>query len=137
MKTIAIALALGLAAALPARADSVTIDTAHARIVLTDGEREVIRDYYSRESAPASKPLNKGMKKRLEKGKGLPPGWQKKLARGSAIPADVWSHHEALPYEVLRRLPPQPEGVITVRIDSQIVRVVAATHVLLDAFGIY
>ena len=52
MKTIAIALALGLAAALPAHADSVSIDTAHARIVLTDGEREVIRDYYSREYSP-------------------------------------------------------------------------------------
>lgn len=132
-----LALMLGLTAALPAWADSISIETAHARIVLTDHEREVIREYYRDDAAPAAKPLNKGMKKRLEKGKGLPPGWQKKLARGSAVPADVWAWHEPLPRDVLSRLPPQPDGVITVRIDSKIVRVVAATHVLLDAFDIY
>ncbi len=124
----------GLFATPAAQADRLVVDTPYASIVIEDRERALLRDYY-RAEAPRQG-LNKGMQKRLEKGKGLPPGWQKKLTRGRAIPADIWAWHEVLPYDVLRRLPPQPEGVITVRIDSQIVRVVAATQVLLDVFGL-
>ncbi|SFF43453.1 hypothetical protein SAMN04488120_10489 [Fontimonas thermophila] len=129
-------LAVIVAIAPTAWADSISIDTGDVRIVLTDHERDIIREYYRQLPAPPAKPLNKGMQKRLEKGKSLPPGWQKKLVRGAVIPADIWAWHEPLPHDVLVRLPPQPEGVITVRIDSQIVRVIAATHVLLDAFAI-
>jgi hypothetical protein len=129
------AVLIGLLAAPAAHADRVVVDTGHAQIVIDDHERRLLRDYYH--AGTSVQPLNKGMQKRLEKGKGLPPGWQKKLVRGRPITADVWAWHEPLPYEVLRRLPPQPDGVITVRIDNDIVRVIAATQVLLDVFGLY
>jgi hypothetical protein len=134
-RRLATAVLIGLLAAPAAHADRVVVDTRNARIVIEDHERRLLRDYY--QAGASAQPLNKGMQKRLEKGKGLPPGWQKKLVRGHPIPAEVWSWHEPLPSEVLRRLPPQPEGVITVRIDNEIVRVVAATQVLLDVFGLY
>jgi hypothetical protein len=132
---LATAVLIGLLAAPAAHADRVVVDTRHARIVIEDHERRLLHDYYH--AGTSAQPLNKGMQKRLEKGKGLPPGWQKKLVRGRPIPADVWAWHEPLPYEVLRRMPPQPDGVITVRIENDIVRVVAATQVLLDVFGLY
>lgn len=125
----------------PALADSVSVDVGGGvRVILTDRERETIRSYYHQQQpAPQAKAkaLNKGMEKRLAKGKALPPGWQKKMQHGQPIPSDVWAYHEPLPRDVIRRLPPQPDGVITVRIDNQIVRVIAATHVLLDAFDLY
>lgn len=134
---LAAALAAGLAA-LPASADSVRIDGRYGSIVITDNERNAIHNYYHHEAeaAPKGKKLNKGMQKRLAKGKGLPPGWQKKMARGEVVPDDVWAVHEPLPPVIISRLPPQPEGVITVRVDTKIVRVIAATKIILDVFDL-
>jgi hypothetical protein len=125
-----------------AAAGSLTLD-ASGNIVISERERVVLRDYYHHEYEAQgagngkAKKLNKGMEKRLASGKGLPPGWQKKMARGEVVPGDIWRYHQPLPGDVIRRLPAQPDGVITVRIDNQIVRVIAATHVLLDAFDLY
>lgn len=109
--------------------------------MLSEQERVLLRDYYRHDddaqSPGKAKKLNKGMEKRLASGKGLPPGWQKKMARGEVVPSDVWHYREPLPTSIIRRLPPQPDGVVTVRVDNQILRVVEATHVLLDAFDLY
>lgn len=131
---------LAASAALPVAADEIRIDGRYGSIVLTDGERHSIREYYQThtvtETRPGEKKLNRGMKKRLEKGKGLPPGWQKKISRGNVVPDDVWSQRQPIPREVIRGLPPEPEGVVTVRVDSKVIRVVAATKVILDAFDL-
>ncbi|TJY61891.1 hypothetical protein E4T66_06475 [Sinimarinibacterium sp. CAU 1509] len=133
-------IAASLLTAVPASAGSVTIDT-QGRVTISDHERTVLRNYYQQEQSDhgkaKDKKLNKGMEKRLASGKGLPPGWQKKMSRGDVVPSDIWRYHEPLPSSIIRRLPPQPEGVVTVRIDNQVVRVIEATHVLLDAFDLY
>jgi len=137
-KLISLLLLCMAAAALPASAEGLSIDTKFGSVTLTDGERNLLREHYRAQSpqAPGGKSLNKGMQKRLDKGKALPPGWQKKIARGERVPDDIWRYHEPLPGSVIRRLPPQPEGVATVRIDSKIVRVIVATHVILDVFDL-
>ncbi len=137
-KLIALVLLCTATAAPPLAAESLSIDTKFGSIVLSDNEREVLREHYRAHptATTSGKALNKGMQKRLDKGKALPPGWQKKIARGERVPDDVWRYHEPLPGSVVRRLPPQPEGVVTVRIDNKILRVIAATHVILDVFDL-
>lgn len=103
------------------------------QIVITDDERGAIRSYYAAPQGKAKK-LPPGLQKKLARGGRLPPGWQRKLERGEVVPADIWASRQSLPYDVFARLPPQPAGVITVRIDNQILRVVAATQILLDVF---
>ncbi len=137
-KLIPLVLLCAVTVAPPLAAESLSIDTEFGSVVLTDNEREVLREHYRTQPsvAPDGKPLNKGMQKRLERGKALPPGWQKKIARGEPVPDDIWRYHEPLPGSVIRRLPPQPQGVVTVRIDNKILRVIEATHVILDVFDL-
>lgn len=114
-------------------AESALWESREGRVVITQDERALFRAYYGFE---AQKALPPGLQKKVERGGALPPGWQKKLARGQKVPGDVWRYHEPLPAELLRRLPPQPEGVITVRIDDQMVRVATAGLILLDVFDL-
>lgn len=116
-----------------AKQESTASSKADLQIVITGNERTAIRSYYT-EPQGKTKQLPKGLQKKLARGGKLPPGWQKKLARGEVVPSDVWSTHQPLPHDILMRLPPQPSGVITVRVDNQILRVIAATQVLLDVF---
>lgn len=117
----------------PAWAETALWESPEGRVIITHDERALLRAYYGPGSEQALPP---GLQKKVERGGALPPGWQKKLARGQGVPGDVWRYHEPLPADLLRRLPPQPEGVITVRIDDQIVRVATAGMVLLDIFDL-
>jgi hypothetical protein len=76
--------------------------------------------------------LPPGLKKRAAQGKPLPPGWVKKLSRGHRVPDDIWVARIPLPHEVLIKLPPPPPGVISVRIEDKIVRVIEKTRELHD-----
>lgn len=110
-----------------------TSSKADLQIVITGDERNAIRSYYGAPQGK-SKKLPPGLQKKLARGGELPPGWQKKLSRGEVVPTDVWAIRQPLPRDILVRLPPQPAGVITVRVDNQILRVIAATQILLDVF---
>lgn len=114
-----------------------------ARVVISDDERRVIRDYYashpwSDEGRGSTKPkqLPKGLQKKVARGGELPPGWQKKMARGQMLPHDVYVHHAPLPDEIWRRLPRAPRGTETIRIEGKIVRVISATREILDVFDL-
>lgn len=76
--------------------------------------------------------LPPGLQKRAAQGKPLPPGWAKKLSRGQRVPDDIWAARIPLPHEVLIKLPPPPPGIIAVRIEDKIVRVVEKTRKLHD-----
>lgn len=129
------------AAALPlasfALAQSVEVDLGRASLTLSADERVVLNDWYHTQIQPPPKDLPPGLKKKVAKGGSLPPGWQKKLARGQAVPSDVWAYHQPVPADVLRRLPPQPDGTVLVRIDGEIARVATAGLILLDVFTAY
>lgn len=120
--------------AAPVWAQTAVWESRYGSVVITSEERAAIRDYYQPRQQKALPP---GLQKKVERGGRLPPGWQKKLARGEAIPGDVWRYHDPLPPDILRRLPPQPDGVVTVRIDDQIVRVATAGLILLDVIDLF
>ena len=94
----------------------------------SSGEREEINRYY-RSNPEQRKQLPPGLAKKNK----LPPGWQKKLARGERIPDDVWKHRVELPKDI--RLPDE-KGVIRVRIDDRVVKVAERTREVLDVFEI-
>jgi len=115
--------------------DITVVERKDIKIVISDDEREVIREHYTGPGKTGKK--GKRIPPGLQKKGTLPPGWQKKMDRGEVVPDDVWAQREPLPYEVIRRLPPQPDGVVTVRIEGKVARVVEATRVILDVFDLY
>lgn len=95
------------------------------------GERDEIVRYF--EAHPSAyQQLPPGLAKKNK----IPPGWQKKLAVGERIPDDIWVHRVPLPHEVLVQLPPPPPGVIHVRIQDHVLKVIEATHEVLDKIGL-
>lgn len=77
-----------------------------------------------------------GMQKKVAQGKTLPPGWQKKLVRGAHLDQVDYTHGRPLPAELLYRLPPPPPGSEILQIEAQIIRLDAATRVILDVFSL-
>ena len=94
-------------------------------------ERDEIVHYF--ESHPSAyEQLPPGLAKKNK----IPPGWQKKLAVGERIPDDIWVHRVPLPHDILVKLPPPPPGVIHVRIQDHVLKVIENTHEVLDKIGL-
>ncbi|MES1945008.1 hypothetical protein PC39_12862 [Salinisphaera sp. PC39] len=112
-------------------------DDRRRELRLSDRERDLIRDYYRdhdrwQERGRDHRGLPPGLQKKVARGEPLPPGWQKKIARGEVLPGDVYRYRQPLPGDLLRRLPRQPDGTELYRIDDDIVRVIVGTRVLAD-----
>lgn len=100
----------------------------HGAPTFSRGERDELQGYFG--AHPADLPPG------LAKQGKVPPGWQKKLARGKPVPDDLWEMRVPLPQDILIRLPPPPPGVVLVRIADQILKVREQTHEVLDRMGI-
>lgn len=142
-RSVALALALSLAAVLPGHAQQQPAPKPKSeepwlKFTITTKEREVLRQYYAPapEHPGKQKPLPPGLQKKVARGGQLPPGWQKKMARGEVMPPDVYKHCERLPKEVLVKLPPQPSGTILVRVEGKIVRLAEATKTIIDVLDL-
>jgi hypothetical protein len=108
---------------------------------ITAQERQVIRDYVIAHSPDGGagkkgKPLPPGLAKKVARGGTLPPGWPKKLVKGEIMSAEVYRQCDPLPNEVVLRLPPQPSGTILVAIEGKVVRLLRATLEILDVFDV-
>jgi hypothetical protein len=75
--------------------------------------------------------LPPGLEKKADKGQSLPPGWQKKLAKGSILDASVFAHAKKIKPEKYE-FSPDPDGMITVKVEGKIVRLMEATHEIID-----
>lgn len=111
------------------------------RGTFNSAERNLIRSWLleqERREAVKHPPtgLPPGLQKKVARGKALPPGWQKKLARGEYIDDEYYGWGRALPDDLLRRLPPAPAGSEILQIEDQIIRLDAATRTILDVFGL-
>jgi len=97
-------------------ADVAAMDGAHvsADIHFSIGEQRVIREYY----APRYRSLPPGLQKKVARGKPLPPGWQKKL--------------QPFAPEVERRLSPLPAGYGRGVIDGHAVIFSRGSHAVVD-----
>lgn len=132
MKTLHLSLlVVALFCAGPAVADSTKGKGEHGRPAFSANESAEIRGYF-KANPKARSQLPPGLAKKNK----IPPGWRKKLARGERIPDDVWAHRVPLPREVETRLPRVEDGVIRVRIDDRVVRVVEKTREVLDVIDL-
>ena len=143
-RLVLLALALCLAAVASTQAQPATQSPAKSKgdepwvkFTITGPEREVLRQHYgSVDHEKKGKPLPPGLQKKVARGGQLPPGWQMKVARGEVMSADVYRHSEPLPKEILVRLPPQPQGTILVKVEGKIVRLVQATKTIIDVLDL-
>lgn len=72
--------------------------------------------------------LPPGLQKKAENGGELPPGWQKKLQKGAILEPEIYSHAVVVK-------PVDDSGLVTVTIDGEIVRLIHATHEIVDVLS--
>lgn len=97
----------------------------------TQRERDALRQQLSRRDYQSLPP---GLQKKVARGGQLPPGWQKKLQAGNRLPNDLYYQGQRLPgYDGVRHIP----GVTDVVIDNEVVRILDATQTIVDVFGIH
>ena len=73
-----------------------------------------------------------GLYKRCEKtGKGLPPGWEKKLKRGEVLDKELYICSEPAPPYIIKRFP-KCYDCETIIIGDKIVRLIKATKEIID-----
>ena len=103
-------------------------------------ERNLIRAQVLSQDKATSKQSHKklppGLQKKVARGKSLPPGWQKKIAPGQSLDYQVYRQGESLPDVLLRRLPPPPVGSEILQVENKIVRLNSATRTILDVFDL-
>lgn len=116
-------------------------DWVDVKIVTT--EKEIIRKYYVHNqqnylkgTKNREKALPPGLKKKLARGGDLPPGWQKKIIRGEVVDSEIYKNAVHVPYDLIKRLPPQPKGTVLVKVEGKIVRLLEATGTILDVFDL-
>ncbi len=78
------------------------------------------------------KALPPGLQKKVARGGQLPPGWQKNVARGEALDGDLYDSSIDLPSDIIDILPAGPDGTSIRQIEDRVVRVMDATGVILD-----
>ena len=71
------------------------------------------------------KPLPPGLQKKVARGGELPPGWKKKLQKGAVIEREVYEHGTVIK-------PVDATGVITIKVDDKIIRLMKATREIVD-----
>lgn len=71
------------------------------------------------------KGLPPGLQKKAARGEALPPGWQKKLARGEVLDPKVYKQGKVV-------VPADPRGIITIRIDDRLLKIHKDTRKIID-----
>lgn len=100
-------------------------------------ERKVLEDWQRGEAGwkKSGKRLPPGLQKKVARGGELPPGWKKKLAVGDKLPEEYESKAESVPEAILKRLPETPEQTEIIRIGDEVIRVMENTREIIDILG--
>lgn len=69
--------------------------------------------------------LPPGLQKKVQRGESLPPGWKKKLQKGATIERAVYDQGTIIK-------PVDAVGVITIKVDGKIIRLIRATREIVD-----
>lgn len=110
------------------------------QVEITPLEKEIVQQHMvdiraMQGKKPASgKASPPGAAKKVARSGALPPGWQQKIVRGEVLPPAVYAQAQPLPEVVIRKLPPPPAGTVLVTIDGKLLRLLEATHTILDVF---
>jgi hypothetical protein len=97
---------------------------------ITPLEKEIVKQHLADIRAVQRKKPTK----KAARGPKLPPGWQKKIARGAILPPTVYAQAQPLPDVVIRKLPPPPAGTILIILDGKVLRLLEATRTIVDVF---
>ena len=71
------------------------------------------------------KKMPPGLQKKAAKGQPLPPGWQKKLAKGEVMDKRVYQQSQIV-------VPVDRHGLVTVRIEGKLVRLYQASREIVE-----
>ena len=114
---------------------------AGTNVDISPSERDVMRAYvYGRIEASKGGRYNglpQGLMKKVSPRGGLPVGWQKGCVRGKVLPAEVHKHCQALPYDIIVKLPPPPPGTVLLAVDGTVLRVAYPTYEILGVFHVH
>jgi len=75
------------------------------------------------------KSLPQGLQMKLDRGGSLPPGWQRKLVRGEILEEPIYQHSEIV-------IPVDSKGLLTVRIEGKLIKLVEATREIIEIVDI-
>ncbi len=105
---------------------------------LSDRERRQLRDlvleehYGLQPEGGKYKSLPPGLQKKLARGGELPPGWQDKVRRGEVLDDDLYRYADRLPRRYLERLGHGSEAAELIVLGDRIVRVAEGRGTVLD-----
>jgi len=107
---------------------------------ITTSEKRIIRDYVERSAVttPRGRTAHKllpGFAPQIVRAD-LPPAWEKKLKRGEVLPEVILQEVQPLPREVLAKLQTGPRGTAMVGMEGKVIRMMAASHEILDVFDL-
>ena len=149
MRRVAILIIVALTATMPVYAKAKK-DKKHAAqkvskeqtavATFSPAERNLIRAQLLGQKHPTSqqnhKNLPPGLQKKVARGKALPPGWQKKIEVGHSLDYHLYQQGESLPSLLLQRLPQPPAGSEILQVEDKIIRLNSATRTILDVFDL-
>ena len=98
--------------------------------------REQFQTKKGKKNGKKKKNLPPGLQKKLARGGELPPGWQKKVARGEVLDWQIYSRSVKLPKDLQRRLPALSQGTEFLRLEDRVFRILNDTREILDIFTI-
>lgn len=99
----------------------------------TDAERKEYKSYYSKPSKSKNhdkkySALPPGLQKKVARGGSLPPGWQKKVSNGQVFSPELRSYSTHSPYR-------SPKGTSDYILQDKVIRVMDSTNVILDVLS--
>lgn len=98
------------------------------------GKKEELSGFSTQERGIIRSTLPPGLQKKLAKGKQLPPGWAKKVRVGERFPAQYLEYVEPVPVTIIKQLPPIRPTEEIVRVENKIIKIVKATQLIIDVF---
>jgi len=102
--------------------------SADVSVVFSKDEISIIQNYYPAHAGDSGKNPSKNSSK--QKGKPLPPGIAKNLARGKPLPPGIAK--KSLPGDLARQLPPVRSGYERIIVDGRVLLVETATQMIHD-----
>ncbi|MGD9860026.1 MAG: hypothetical protein AB7S90_08215 [Marinobacterium sp.] len=105
---------------------------------LSERERRLLRDlvleerYGVRSEPGRMKSLPPGLQKKLARGGELPPGWRDKVRQGEVLDSDLYRRGERLPRHYLERLGYDSEAAELILLGDSVVRVAQGRGTVLD-----
>ena len=81
------------------------------------------------------KNLPAGLEKKAERGKSLPPGWQKKIVAGQILERELYNETDELPSD-LEQVLDQSVGVEHRRIGTKVIKVLEGNATVIDVIDI-